>query len=349
MSRMTGTTEMAEQTDEATRFRVTGGDLAQVARGVLMGGADIIPGVSGGTVALILGIYERLVTSISHFDATLVRMLAERNWHAAASRINLRFLAFLGVGIGLGVAALGSLMHGLLENYYQFTMAAFFGLIAASALLVARMVERWNVAAVIAMALGALFAFWLVRQPALQQPPEGLGYVFLCGVIAICAMILPGISGSFILLIMGKYHDITGIIKETLKLHITLESVSTVAVFGAGCVLGLIGFSKCLRWLLARHESLTMSVLCGFMVGSLWKIWPFQRDVSPEGVTEFKHRIFEHIPLSEVAIDGRFWLTVAIAVVAGGLVQLLDYLTAGHEHVPPLKEEEEAESSGTAS
>ncbi|QDU38151.1 hypothetical protein Mal4_24740 [Maioricimonas rarisocia] len=338
---MTGTTDSAERTDEATGFRIAGSDLAQTARGLLMGGADIIPGVSGGTVALILGIYERLVTSISHFDTTLVRQLGRKEWKAAAERINFRFLAFLGLGIGLGVAALGSLMHGLLEHYYQFTMAAFFGLIAASALLVARMVERWNAAAVVAIVLGALFAFWLVRQPALQQPPEGLGYVFICGMVAICAMILPGISGSFILLIMGKYHDITGIIKETLKLHITLESISTVAVFGAGCVLGLIGFSKCLRWLLARHESLTMSVLCGFMAGSLWKIWPFQRDVSPEGVTEFKHRVYEHIPLLDVPIDGRFWLTIAIAVVAGGLVLALDYFTAGHEHVPPLKEEEE--------
>ncbi|MFG0334165.1 MAG: DUF368 domain-containing protein, partial [Maioricimonas sp. JB049] len=314
---------------------------AQTARGLLMGGADIIPGVSGGTVALILGIYERLVTSISHFDTTLVRQLGQREWSAAAERINFRFLAFLGLGIGLGVAALGSLMHGLLEHYYQFTLAAFFGLIAASAVLVARMIERWNVAAVVAILLGALFAFWLVRQPALQQPPEGLGYVFVCGLVAICAMILPGISGSFILLIMGKYHDITGIIKETLKLHITLESVSIVAVFGAGCVLGLIGFSKCLRWLLARHESLTMSVLCGFMAGSLWKIWPFQRDVSPEGVVEFKHRVYEHIPLADVPINGRFWLTVAIATVAGGLVLALDYVTAAHEHVPPLKEEED--------
>ncbi len=305
-----------------------------------MGAADIIPGVSGGTVALILGIYNRLVTAISHVDSTFVKLLIGGQWSAAARRIDLRFLIALGLGIVTGIVALGSVMHWLLEHRMQYTLAAFFGLIAASSLLVGRMIERWSPAIFGLLAAGLALALWIVQRPALQHPPEELWYVFVCGVIGICAMILPGISGAFILLILGKYHDITGIIKDTLKLQISAQNVATVLVFGTGCLVGLILFSKCLRWLLARHESQTMAVLCGFMLGSLWKIWPFQRDLTPQ-VAEFKHKQFAHLSLGEVPFDGTFWLTLAIALAAAGFVLALDHLTHTSEHIPPLESEVE--------
>lgn len=316
-------------------------DFGIVLRGLLMGGADIIPGVSGGTMALILGIYDRLVTAISHVDATFFRHVGHREWQQAASRIDLRFLVALGGGIIVGIALLGSVMNYLLLNQRQFTFAAFFGLIAASSLLVARMVERWTLREVVLLLLGAGFAYWLVRQPALQSPPDALWYTFVCGVIGICAMILPGISGAFILLILGKYEEITEIIKETLRLHVTGENVLTVAVFAAGCALGLISFSKVLRWLLGRHESETMSVLCGFMLGSLYRLWPFQRDVTPMA-EKFKHKTFEHIRLNEVPFDTRFWLTLGVGVVACGFVLLLDRATHVSEQTHPLDAEEPA-------
>ncbi len=303
-----------------------------------MGAADIIPGVSGGTVALILGIYNRLVTAISHVDTTFFGHLRGRQWQAAARHIDLRFLLALGCGIATGILALGSAMHWLLEHRLQYTLAAFFGLIAASSLLVGRMIERWTPATIGLLAGGVLLALWIVTQPALQHPPEALWYVFVCGVVGICAMILPGISGAFILLILGKYHDITGIIKDTLKLHITTHNVLTVLVFVCGCAIGLILFSKCLRWLLARHESQTMAVLCGFMLGSLWRIWPFQRDLTPE-VAEFKYKQFEHVPLGELSLDGRFWITLTIGIAAAAAVLLLDRLTHVSAHVPPLEGE----------
>ncbi|MGD9854788.1 MAG: DUF368 domain-containing protein, partial [Planctomycetaceae bacterium] len=261
-------------------------DALQAGRGLLMGAADIIPGVSGGTVALILGIYNRLVTAISRVDGTLVGHVRHRRWRAAAKHIDLRFLIALSLGIVTGIASLGSLMHWLLENQRQHTLAAFFGLIAASSFLVGRLIHRWSPAVTALLVAGAAGAVWIVRQPALTHPPDALWYVFFCGVLGICAMILPGISGAFILLILGKYHDLTGIIKDTLKLHITADNIATVVVFAAGCALGLIGFSKFLRWLLGRHESETMAVLCGFMLGSLWKSWPYQRDRTPP-VAEF--------------------------------------------------------------
>lgn len=322
-------------TDQPTGFRI---DATHAARGLLMGGADIIPGVSGGTVALILGIYNRLVTAISHVDATLIRHVRNRQWSEAAGHIDLRFLMALGFGIATGIVALGSVMHWLLSDYTQFTLAAFFGLIAASSLLVARMIQKWTPGLIFLILAGAAVAFWIVQQPALTQPPDALWYVFLCGVVGICAMILPGISGAFILLILGKYHDITGIIKDTLHLQITLDNILTVVVFAAGCLIGLISFSKILRWLLAKHEPQTMAVLCGFMLGSLWKIWPFQQDITPDQ-PEFKLKQFEHLSLSELPIDGRFWLTLGIAIAAALFVLILDRMTHGHD-ILPLEDEQ---------
>ena len=311
-------------------------NLGIAARGLLMGGADIIPGVSGGTMALILGIYDRLVTAISHVDATFVGQLKRREWKAAAEHIDLRFLVALGCGILCGIALLGTVMNYLLLHQRQFTFAAFFGLIAASSLLVARMVERWSIVEILLTIAGAAFAYWLVRQPTFTNPPDAQWYVFLCGVVGICAMILPGISGAFILLILGKYEDITEIIKETLKLHITTENVMTVAIFGLGCAVGLISFAKVLRWLLGRHEAQTMAVLCGFMIGSLYRLWPFQQDMTPE-IEKFKHKTFEHIALADVPMDGRFWITLGIGIAAALLVLILDRITHTSERIHPLE------------
>ena len=310
-------------------------DLQQVARGFLMGGADIIPGVSGGTVALIVGIYERLVTAISHFDVTLIKLLKQRQWTSAVQRIDLRFLVFLGLGIGLGIVGLASLMHTLLADYTQYTLAAFTGLIVASSFLVARMVDRWTPGLMLCLLAGVGVAYWICGLPLLNQPPEGNLYVFFCGMVAICAMILPGISGAFILLILGKYSDITGLLKDVLHGQITVEAVTTIAVFVTGCALGLIGFSKFLRWLLARHERQTMALLCGFMAGSLRKIWPFRVDLTPE-IEKFKLKQFENVwpDLSQ----GSVWLSLVIAGLAVAFVLALDRITAGHSHVPPLED-----------
>lgn len=308
-------------------------DLKHAARGLLMGAADIIPGVSGGTVALVVGIYERLVTAISHFDLQLVAAVAARDWHRAAAHVDLRFLIALGLGIVTGILSLASLMNYLLVHHPEPTSAVFFGLILASCVLVARMIEQRSVPIWALGILGTAFSFILVGQlPA--TAPEGLLYVFVCGVVAICAMILPGISGAFILLLMGKYGDITADLRNTIHFQNLSSTLPTLIVFVTGCAVGLIGFSKFLRWLLARHEAQTTAILCGFMLGSLRKIWPFKVDLNPD-VLDVKHKAYRNV-LPDFS-SGEVWLAIGLAVVAFIFVLLLDYVSKGRAHEPPLE------------
>lgn len=294
-----------------------------------MGGADIIPGVSGGTVALILGIYERLVQAISRFDWVFFGHVSKLELRQAARHVDLHFLYSLGLGVALGIGGLATLMHYLLENQMQFTFAAFTGLILASSVLVARMVSRWDLISSVMLPLGAVFAFYLVGLPLLTAPPDGPLYIFFCGAVGICAMILPGISGAFILLILGKYLEITGLLKDMIHFKFSVDSLTTIAVFCAGMVVGLISFSKLLRWLLARYEGPTMALLCGFMLGSLRKLWPFKVDLTPSEA-KFKLKQFENI--WPQAFDSRFWMTMLLMGIAAALVLGLDRATRGSEH-----------------
>lgn len=311
-------------------------DLVHIGEGVLMGGADIIPGVSGGTVALILGIYERLVTAISHFDLEFLRLLGRREWSAAAKHIDLLFLGLLGTGIASGIVLLASLMHWLLENQLQHTFAAFFGMILASSYIVWRMVKRSDADVILLGIVGAIGAYWLVGLPFLKDPPIGPLYIFASGIIAICAMILPGISGSFILLLLGAYSVITGILRDGLKGHVT-DDTWLLACFAAGAGIGLIGFSKVLKWLLARFEARTMGVLCGFMIGSLRKIWPYKSVRNPEE-TEFSKRIFDNI--APDLTNANDWLSLGILAAAGGLVMLLEFVAQYRQPDEGVKSDE---------
>lgn len=296
-------------------------DLLNVLRGLLMGTADVIPGVSGGTVALILGIYERLVTAISHVDTQLLGLVRRGRLSAAAAHLDLRFVATLLGGILLGIAALATLMNHLIDHHPQPTLALFFGLILASSLLVGRMVGQWNPINVVLTFLGGAGAYWLVAQPVMAGL-EGYPYLFLCGSVAICAMILPGISGAFILLIMGKYAHMTGVVSRLTHGQFTAENILSLVVFASGCVVGLLSFSKILRWLLARHHAPTMAVLCGFMIGSLRCLWPF-KDLPPGEAIDFKGQRYANILPSQ--FDVQTVMVVAIMAAAIAFVLTLDW------------------------
>ncbi|MCA9141485.1 MAG: DUF368 domain-containing protein [Planctomycetaceae bacterium] len=306
-------------------------DVRNAIRGVCMGCADVVPGVSGGTVALILGIYERLVTAISHVDTTAFRHMRRRRWKELAAHIDLRFLVALGGGLLSGVVVMTLIIGVLLNNATTrgLTYAVFFGAIFASAILVARLIKTATVMQTVRCVLlgiiGAIFAYWvstLQSSPGTASPSHV--FVFFSGCVAICAMILPGISGAMILLVLGVYEHLTEIPRNFLAGKDIVDGVVTIAVFGAGCVISLVLFSKLLRWLLSRHHATTMSLLCGFMFGALRKLWPFQTDLNPE-IEKFKEKAFA-VYLPE-QFDSQVFAVCVAAVLAAGFVFAVDYWT----------------------
>ena len=240
-----------------------------------MGAADTVPGVSGGTIALVLGHYTRLITAISNVDATTWNFVRRRQFAAAANRLDVRFMLALLAGILIGVGTLSGVMHHLLENHRVETMSAFFGLLVASVWIVKDNVERWNGTAIIAAVSGLVIAVGISTLPT-GRSDVSLGYLFVASSVAICAMILPGVSGAFVLLLFGVYEHVTGSIKEFVRGDFSLERIATLAVFAAGCVFGLLAFSKLLKHLLSVHRDVTMAALVGLMTGSLVKLYPLR-------------------------------------------------------------------------
>ena len=239
-------------------------------KGCAMGMADVVPGVSGGTIAFISGIYEELLDSIRSVDATALRLLLRFRLAEFWRHINGRFLLPVLLGIAVAIFSLARLMTYLLTNHPLAIWSFFFGLIVASALLVARQIGRWDWRTVLAFAVGAAAAWWItVATPA--ETPDDWWFVMLSGAIAICAMILPGISGAFILLLLGKYQYIMHAVGEF--------DIPVIAVFVIGAAAGIISFSHLLSWLLKHWHDVTVAVLMGFMVGSLNKVWPWKETV----------------------------------------------------------------------
>ena len=223
-----------------------------------MGAADVVPGVSGGTIAFIAGIYEELVDSIKSINLHALKLLFTLKLKDFWKQINGSFLFSILLGIGISIFSLAKLMTWLLEHYPIHIWSFFFGLIIASTVLVAKEIRRWNVGTVIALIIGAVIAYVItILSPS--ETPNTWWFIILSGAIAICAMILPGISGAFILLLMGKYAYIIGAVGD-LKIGILL-------LFAIGAVAGIVSFSHLLSWLLKKHHTATVATLTGFLVG----------------------------------------------------------------------------------
>lgn len=271
-------------------------DLGNVVRGYCMGAADIVPGVSGGTVALILGHYDRLVAAISHFDSTMLGLLRQRRLRAAAQHGDLRFVAGIGFGIGLGVLSLASLLHFALENHLPETLSLFFGLVLASCWIVAQQLPRWRWIDGLLVIVAATVTYYLCSLSTSASDPS-LPFLFVAAAIAICAMILPGISGAFVLLLLGAYHPVTGLLRDLTRFDVTATGLLRLAVFVSGCAVGLAVFSRLLRWCLQHQHAATYAVLLGLMLGSLRRLWPLQQATAATAEEKFSHRQFEIIPI----------------------------------------------------
>ncbi len=255
-------------------------------KGACMGAADVIPGVSGGTIAFIMGIYDEFVGSIASINSEAVKLLFSGRIREFWKHINGNFLLSLVAGIGVSVVALAGLMQMLLSNHPIQTWAFFFGLIVASSIFILRGISGWKLREGAFLVLGIILGVAICTLSP-TKTPDALWFIFLSGAIAICAMILPGISGSFILLILGKYQfimeNITGFVGNIGALWgsagadptIFWSSAAVMATFLIGAVVGILGFSKFLHWLLARWHKETLIVLAGFIIGSLVKVWPW--------------------------------------------------------------------------
>jgi len=240
-------------------------------KGMAMGAADVVPGVSGGTIAFISGIYEELLETINSVNLGALKTLKKEGVKAAWKSINGNFIVTLFLGIGISIASLAKLISYLLEAHPILIWSFFFGLVLASIVYVGKQVKSWNIGTVVSLIIGTGLAFWVTVLPPMTNSNE-LWFIFVSGMIAICAMILPGISGSFILLLMGSYQTVLGAVKD--------KDLLIIGVFMAGAVIGLLSFSKVLKWMFAKYHDLTIAVLTGFLIGSLNKLWPWKETIS---------------------------------------------------------------------
>ncbi len=250
-----------------TRNRTLKDFVRLAASGLFVGSADVVPGVSGGTMAFILGIYGELIDSIRAVVPFMKRLLTLR-WRDSFEILPWRFLLPVVLGIATAIVSLARFLDWALEVHREYVLSVFFGLILASLYVVRQRVEVWGLRNLVAFALATLGAYALIGlTPA--DTPDDLWFVFVSGAIAICAMILPGISGAFILLLLGKY--------EFMLASLNTFNLPVIALFLLGAGIGIIAFSHVLRWLLDHHHDLTVAILLGFMLGALRKIWPFKR------------------------------------------------------------------------
>jgi len=289
-------------------------------KGMAMGAADVVPGVSGGTIAFISGIYEELLESISNVNFKLLKTLKSDGIKAAWKQVNGSFLLALFIGIFISIISLAKTIKWLLENEPILLWSFFFGLVLASIIYIGKQISKWNILAVLILIIGTFVAYYVTTLNPLVTENSSLLFMFLAGSIAICAMILPGISGAFIMVLLGAYKPILSALND--------RDYKTIATVFFGAVVGLLAFSKILKWMFANYKNYTLAVLSGFIIGSLNKIWPWKETLT--------WRINSHgleVPLKQQSIspfsfdgDPKLMLAIILAVIGFGLILLMEKL-----------------------
>ena len=247
-----------------------------------MGAADVVPGVSGGTIAFISGIYQELIDSINNVNLSVLKTLKKDGLRAAWQQVNGSFLLALLTGIFISVLTFSKIITHLLADHPILVWSFFFGLIIASIVLIWKETSNWKLVDILALVLGIVISYYItIARPV--SSPDSYWYIFLSGFIAIIAMILPGISGAFILLLMGSYETVIGTINKfregivNFDMEILGEAMVKLSVFAIGAIIGLKSFSKILHWMFEKHKNTTLALLIGFMAGSLNKVWPWKQ------------------------------------------------------------------------
>lgn len=284
-------------------------------KGMGMGAADVVPGVSGGTIAFIVGIYEELIDSIKSINATTLKLLFTGKIPSFWKAINANFLLSIVTGIGISIFSLAKLITYLLVFHPILVWSFFFGLVLASTWFVSKDIKSWNWKTILSFIAGIAIAYYItVATPT--ETPTNLPFIFLCGAIAICAMILPGISGSFILVLLGKYFYIMEAVK-TFNLPVMLT-------FICGAAIGITSFSRVLSYALRKFHDITISVLAGFMLGSLNKVWPWKETI--ETYTD-SHGLVKPLVEANILPNQLLWEAIALMIAGYVLVYFLEKLS----------------------
>ena len=294
-------------------------------KGLAMGAADIVPGVSGGSIALIAGIYQELLDSINAFNLDNLKLLKSFQIKEFYLRLNGNFLLSLVLGIMTSIFALSRVITYLMDEHPIPLWSFFSGLILVSAFLILKEIKKWNLVVIVSIAIGTAFAWWVTNLPPTTTPND-YWFTFVAGAIAICAMILPGISGSFVLLILGQYERILQAVLD--------KDFITLALFASGCLVGILSFSRVVAYLLRRFHAATIGLLSGFMLGSVNELWPWKQVISWRTSSSGKEVPFltENILpgeyLAQVGLDPQLGWAIGAFFFGIGLVLFIEWLAS---------------------
>lgn len=284
-------------------------------KGMAMGAADVVPGVSGGTIAFISGIYEELLQTISNVNLKLIKTLRKNGFKAAWNQANGNFIAALFLGIFISVVSLAKGLKWMLENEPIALWSFFFGLVLASVIYVGKQIKKWNVGSIIFLIIGAVLAYYITTLNPMGSQNSSPWFMFLAGALAICAMILPGISGAFILVLLGAY--------ESVLEAVNTRNILTIAFIGAGTIVGLLSFSRILKWLFAKYKDFTLAILTGFIVGSLNKIWPWKETLTYRLNSQGVEVPLKQISISPNSYEGEPQLLMALGLSIVGFAVII--------------------------
>lgn len=284
-------------------------------KGMAMGVAELVPGVSGGTIAFVTGIYEEFIESINNVNFTTFRILQKEGLKPFWEALNGNFLVALFLGMIISILSLSKIIGWLLENHPIPVWAFFFGLVLASVIFVAKAIKKWNLATIFLFILGTVVAFYITTLPP-SANTESLPFLFLAGALAICAMVLPGISGSFILVLLGCYKTVLDAVNDK-----DFKIVATVAL---GTIFGILSFARVLKWMFAKHKDITLAVLTGFILGSLNKIWPWKNILETRTIGKKLITIDENISPYAFEGDSQLIYAVIASIIGFSLIFILE-------------------------
>ncbi|WP_339839977.1 DUF368 domain-containing protein [uncultured Maribacter sp.] len=284
-------------------------------KGMAMGIAELVPGVSGGTIAFITGIYEEFITSINNVNLKTLKVLKEEGFKMFWQKLNGNFLLALLVGMMISIFSLSKVIAWLLEEHPIPTWAFFFGLVLASVIFVAKSINKWNFLAIFLFIIGTASAFYITTLPP-STSSGSLPFIFLSGAIAICAMVLPGISGSFILVLLGSYKTVLEAVND--------KELSIIATFAFGAVFGLLSFARILKWMFTNYKDATLAILTGFILGSLNKIWPWKNIIEIIQIGKKEIIIDENISPFAFTGDNQLTLAIVAAIIGFSLIFILE-------------------------